>query len=120
MRDKPVVGQKLYSLNVGNMARNGEQKVKEVVVHKVGRKYFECRREGWTRGTKYHLSNWREKTDFCANSCLYVSKQDWLDEKESRELCLFIKDSFEYGHNKAGVTLPAIRTIVNIIKANKP
>lgn len=62
----PQVGQTLYSLNIGNAARNCEQKLKPVIVRKVGRKYFECstkwldeRERGLIIGEIRALFDWR-------------------------------------------------------------
>lgn len=95
----PTVGQRLFSLNVGNYARNTEQKLTPVIVSKVGRKYFTCKREDYHLETQYHLEDWREKTEYCVNSALYESEQAWEDEKEAAQLCKQIHQAFEYGRN---------------------
>ena len=45
MKTKPVVGQVLYSLNVGNAARNCGQVLTPVTVVSVGRKYFKVKKD---------------------------------------------------------------------------
>ena len=97
MKPTPTIGQTLYSLNVGNAARRIPQTLKPVVVTKVGRKYFTVG-EGW-RATEYHLHDWREKSDYMANSRLYASEQEYADEKETSEICGRIAKAFEHGKN---------------------
>lgn len=119
---KPEVGQTLYSLNVGNTARGREQKLTEVVVLKVGRKYFTCAekgREEWTYlHTTYHLSNWREKSNYAASSQLYSSPDKWEEEKEAKELYSKISNAFKYGINTSNLGVNALRGIWRIIEAN--
>jgi hypothetical protein len=114
MKDKPKLGQTLFSLNVGNAARNQEQVLTPVEVTKVGNKYFYCVREGSSRETKYNLHNWREATNFCVNSRLYVTQQEWLDEKESNDLERKIKDAFSI-FGGAKFTLKQLREINAVI-----
>ena len=70
-KPKPIVGQKLYSLNVGNAARGRAQFLTEVEVIKVGRKYFSCKEVGGWQDFEYRLSDWGQKTNFSATSFLY-------------------------------------------------
>ena len=118
-RTKPVVGQTLYSLNVGNAARNCETKLTPVVVTKVGRKYFYTHDEsrGDTFGhMTYNVVDWREKTNYSAHSKLYESKQTWLDEREAHKLCRKVHEAFEYGHNRKNLSLETLRAIDKLIK----
>lgn len=105
----PVVGQTVWSLNVGNAARHREQKLTPTVVRKVGRKYFECSPEtspNWR--TTFHLDTWREKTDYCVDQNLYASPQDWEDERERYETSRLIGKAFDTWSNKR-FTLPQLR-----------
>lgn len=119
MKPNPIVGQTLYSLNIGNAARRTEQKLTPVVVLKVGRKYFttaqEHHRDSPYTHTEYHLGTWREKTQYCENSKLYSTEQEYLDEKEGSELCRKISDSFQYGQNKRGLPLHDLRAISSLL-----
>ena len=121
MREKPKVGQKLFSLNIGNSARNREQVLTPVVVKKVGRKYFTCGPEGkeqpWMQ-TEYHLDTWKEKTDYSADSKLYESEQEWLDKKECSKICRYIYEQFNYGNNYLKIPLSDLKKIMEIIKSN--
>jgi hypothetical protein len=80
MKPIPVVGQKLYSLNVGNAARNREQVLTEVEVISVGRKYFKVKKDWQT--IEYHLESWREKTVYSPTSVLYEKREIYEKEKE--------------------------------------
>ena len=109
----PKVGQTVYSLNVGNAARHNEQVLTPVVVTKVGRKYFTVG-EGW-RATQFHISDWSEKTEYSPCAALYESEQEWLDEKESGDLCREIARAFEYGKNSRDLPLSSLREIGKIL-----
>ena len=111
--EKPVVGQILYSLNIGNAARNREKSLTPVIVKKVGRKYFTCGQDGWPEhcDTQYYIDDWREKTIYSANSTLYENAQDYRDEKEITEICWRLHRAFEYGRNLLGIELADLRKI---------
>ena len=117
---KPEVGQKLYSLNVGNAARSCEQKLTPVIVTKVGRKYFSVKREddnrGWTE-IQFHLDGWHEKSEYMASSSLYLHPQEWEDQKEKFALMDGLKDTFGTFGRK-DIPLPVLRTITGILDAN--
>ncbi len=117
MKQKPEVGQRLYSLNIGNAARRAEQKLSPVRVTKVGRKYFTCCPDGGSRWqeTQYHIDGWYEKTEFSANSILYLNTQGRKDEIESQTICDFVWKIFEYGHNYKKIPLDQLRAINQII-----
>jgi len=113
MRLKPVVGQTLYSLNVGNAARKTEQKLTPVIVTKVGRKYFTTG-EGWN-SCQYHLDDWCEKNEYSATSVVYESPQCWEDEKD----CMIIRDTLRncfgtYG-TRTNFTLDQLKRISAIV-----
>jgi len=117
--NKPKVGQVLYSLNVGNAARNREQKLTKVIVRKVGRKYFTCSPEEWTRATvQYNVSDWEENTKYCQDSELYESEKEYEDEKEDCEISRMINEYFEYGKNKHKIHLESLRSIKSIIDSS--
>ena len=110
---KPEVGETLFSLNIGNAARNSEQVLTPVVVAKVGRKYFTVR-EGW-KETKYRLSDWLQVTDYSPDSCLYESEQEWEDETLSRVLAGAIGEAFKYGRNIRALPSVALLQIFLIV-----
>lgn len=115
---KPEVGQILYSLNSGNAARRGTKKgLTKVIVTKVGRKYFTCNKENGTAYTElqYHISNFRQKTEYSADSILYETRQAYSDEQESKSICVIIRDAFEYGSNRKNISLENLRKIYELI-----
>ena len=114
---KPEIGQVLYSLNIGNAARNKDKKLTPVVVKKVGRKYFTCGQDGWPEycDTQYYISDWREKTNYSASSKLYENAQDYRDEKEITEICWQLHKAFESGRNLLNIELADLRKIANLI-----
>ena len=112
--NKPKVGQTLYSLNVGNAARNCEQKLTPVIVTSVGNKYFYTG-EGY-RKQAYLIEDWKEKTDrYGAMTMLYESEQAYRDDIEAVQICKAIGKAFEYGRNVNGLPLYQLRTIQSII-----
>lgn len=115
---KPELGQRLFSLNVGNAARRREQTLKEVVVTKVGRTYFTVQNvddnTGWS-ARQYYIDGWLEKTNYTPNSRLYISRSVWEDEKESAELVTQIFPYFEYGRNRKALSVHKLREIMAII-----
>ena len=117
MKPKPKVGDRLFSLNIGNAARHREQRLTEVEVTKVGRKYFTCGKDKDAYyQVQYHLDGWFEKTDYSANSRLYETPQEWEDEKEASEICKALSSVFEYGYNKRDIPLSDLRKIIDIIR----
>ena len=115
-RKKPEVGQTLYSLNIGNAARRCEQVLTPVKVCKVGRKYFTVGEGRW-REVQYYLHDWSEKTDYCANSRLYETEQEYFDEKECSKLSDYIYEHFEYRRNVKNISLESLRKIRDIIQS---
>ena len=124
-KEKPKVGQILYSLNVGNAARNTEQTITPVQVTEVGRKYFTIQHMNedgtlWKiKGTKlHHLDTWDEKTEYCKNSKLYSDPQEWYDEKESDNLLKRILAYFDQRgvfSYKRQYSLPLLREVDALI-----
>ncbi len=93
MKNKPQVGQRLFSLNIRSDARHTPQVLTPVVVVKVGMKYFstapDMESPQWSQ-TQYSIEDWSEKTDCVADSRLYETVQEWEDEKECSEISAFI------------------------------
>ena len=116
MKKKPTIGQTLYSLNVGNAARNTPQILTPLKVTKVGRKYFTLR--GDWRETQFHLDNWREKSNYMPTQQIYETEQSCKDEIEEKEISNRIYKAFEYGHNTQEVPLPALREIERLLRDN--
>ena len=115
MREKPVVGQKLYALNIGNRARNMQQVLIDAEVVKVGRKYFEVRLFGYLTTTKFSLDGWLEVSDYSAGYKLYSTPQEWDDEKELKKLRKKLSDIFAYSYGRTELPLECLREIDAII-----
>ena len=117
-RRKPVVGETLYSLNVGTAAWHGiKQELTPVVVVSVGRKYFKAaERRMINRPTTYHLDRWGQKTDYAPDSLLYESTQEWEDEKEVNAIVRKVEERFRIGRVH-GVPLCYLRQIQAILDA---
>lgn len=116
-KPKPVVGQILYDLNVGNAARSTRPQVlTQVVVANVGRKYFRCAPvEGSYRPeTTYHIEDWRPNTVYSAAHRLFKSSQEWEDEKEAAQIYEEIRK--EFGHyGPCNIPLETLRVIRELI-----
>lgn len=113
----PIVGERIFSLNVGTRSRRGvEQVLTPVIVVKVGRKYFTVKTDDkWALERQYRIDDWREKTEYSASARLYESEQVLLDEKEERSICSKIKATFEFGNNPTKVSLDKLRQIQAIL-----
>ena len=94
---KPVVGQIMYRLNINNMARGREQKLTEVKVISVARKYFEA--VGYLESYSYffHIEGGKQKNDSMSNYIIYESPEAWIKEKESDFITKKISNCFRYG-----------------------
>lgn len=118
-KPKIKINQILYSLNVGNACRNREQVLTPVIVIKIGRKYFTACPlkdiEYKSMHTMYYLDGWSEKTEYSANSKLYISEAEYNEEKEIIRICSKIYKSFDYGKNKEKLSVDQIQRIENII-----
>lgn len=112
----------MYRLNIGNAARNCEQKLIPVEVTSVGRKYFKCiqANKGYVRfEQEFHVDTWRQKTDYCCDYMLYETEQEWLDEKETRQLINEIRQSVD-SWKQVTLTLQQPRDIQAIINQPTP
>lgn len=108
MKRKPVVGEKLFSLNIGNAARDRDQTLTPVMVTKVGTKYFsvkEVGREDSYFETRFKIENWEENTQFPKTQKLYESAEEFENEKLEYNICRDLHEAFEYGNNKYNVDL---------------
>ena len=120
--EKPKVGQVLYELNIGNAAQYRQQKLTPVEVVKVGVKYFTCRpigKTGMWQETKYHLTDWREKTDYSPASKLYVSETAYQEECEGNIICRDICKMFGYDWYAKRVSFIDLKKIDEILKPYK-
>ncbi len=120
MRKKVVIGQKLYSLNINNAARGVEQKLTEVTVVKVGRKYFtvQVSNQSFARA-QYHIDTWREVTDYTPDHQLFETVQEYEDSIERTRLRNTIRKIFG-GFGANSLPLDSLRKIDAIIKESLP
>ena len=117
-KEEPKIDQVLYSLNIGNAARNCKQILKPVRVIKIGRKYFTVIRveKCWSAHRhQYRLDDWQEHTIHPKNSKLYRSEQEWEDEKESETLSDKIRAVFG-NWGIPNLTLSQLKDIMEIMK----
>jgi hypothetical protein len=122
MKRKPILGETLFELNVGNEARRRPQTLNPVVVKKVGRKYFVCGRPDsdcrFLESTHY-IESWRQKTEYSETRHLYETEQEWADEKEALKLTEELRREFGgYGH--CGIKLEDLRAIKAILDRHEP
>jgi hypothetical protein len=109
MKRKPKVGETLYIA-----ARHRAQVLVPVVVESVGTKYFKCG-NGTLRGFEFKIEDWRERTEYTPNYCLYETEQEWRDKQESDAICNDIRESFAYG-NKLNLDIEELREIRAIMR----
>lgn len=122
MKRKPILGETLFELNVGDEARRRPQTLNPVVVKKVGREYFTCgppsEESRWT-DTTYYLGSWRQRTNYSETRRLYETEQEWADEKEALKLTEEIRREFSgYGH--CGIKLEDLKAIRAILDRHEP
>lgn len=114
MKPIPQVGQRLFSLNVGNSARNVPQVLTLAIVTKVGRKYFTVKRDDqYAFETEFWIEDWRQRTEYTPDFVLYATEQAWLAEKEISSLVTSIRQRFDYGGGRS-VPLENLRKIAEL------
>lgn len=117
MKRKPILGETLFYLNVGNAARRGSvQVLTPVTVKTVGRKYFTCEpSEGQYRPkTTYKIGSWEQKTEYCRDQQLYETTKEWEDEKEASEIHAALRAEFNH-YSRCGVPLETLRAIKSLL-----
>ena len=94
--DKLTVGQTVFLLPIGNNARGKKDiQLEAANVAKVGRKYFQVTRGGRTCPVEFHIDGLYEKSgDHCPGWRLYLSEQEYSDEKESSNILRFISSPY--------------------------
>ena len=117
MKRKPIVGETLFDLNVGNAAGRGRAQIlTPVVVKTVGRKYFTCApyESQYRRETTYNLKDWLEKTEYCRDHELYETAQEWENKKEAAEIHDQIRKEFNH-YGRCTVPLEKLRAIKSLM-----
>jgi hypothetical protein len=120
MKPKPTLGQKVFSLNIGNNARHVPQVLSPATVSKVGRKYFSVKLQGpYPMEREYHIENWRERTFYSAVTKLYESEEAYMAEKETAMIWGQLRHVFSM-YNATGFDLPRLRKIIAIVREVQP
>ena len=114
MKTNPVVGQKLFRLNIGKNARNRLKVLEPVTVVKVARKYFTVKTNCGFE-IEHLLDDWREKSEYSPDYMLYESEEDWINEKRSAEICKIICKAFEYGLNRNKLSVGTLENVLHQI-----
>lgn len=117
-KPKPVVGQTLWVVNVGDDSRHKPSVAVPTIVRSVGRKYFACSTAGAPNyETEFHLGTWAEKTEYSRRKELYATEQEWLDERESKALEERIRTMFQPSFYKGvpSIELEDLRKIEAIL-----
>lgn len=110
---KPIVGEMLYAVWIGD--RRYKQNNREVVVTKVGRKYFEV--SGMC--CQFFIKDWTEKWEFGgADWQLWESKESYEEYDELVTLNDTFKSLFS-GWGKPKITLDQARRIKEILDESK-
>lgn len=121
---KPVLGETLFSLNVGNAARHAKPVLTPMKVVSVGHKYFTLSPVQDDRRflkVMFHKESWRQKTEYSCDHELYETEQEWKDVAEHAALSKQIGEAFRYGHSSKSLSLETLRAIANLInQSNKP
>jgi len=113
---KPQIGQRVFLKPVGDAARRGNTVIKEYIVSKVGRKYFEAWDGSWKYSAiKFHIEGLRQVTDYSVDYELYFDMQEIIDERECEVLIDDLRKVIgNYGPPK--LSLDQLRRINAIIK----
>jgi hypothetical protein len=114
-KDELQVGQQIYILNIGNMARSRKQELKPAEITKTGRKYFSARIDGGYQDTEFHIDGLLQKTHYSANYKAYLKASDWEEEKERNEIVTSLRKLFQYGQAES-VSIEDLRAINEIVK----
>ena len=111
------IGDKVW-IKPTDRRRNGNKEPQENIVTKIGRKYLEVNKEGYSDvfAIKFDMTNdMRQATNDSPDYELYFSKQEILDEQEYNSLLEGIRRVFgQYG--KCKLSLEQLRQIDQIIK----
>jgi hypothetical protein len=110
---KPVLGEKLFLVEHPHYASE-ETGTYVFTVTKVGRKYFEIQREGWSRSIKFRIEDWTEKTDYSSHFSLYENEQAYLDDKKKKKYIGMIKDAAYYSSKFDKLSVETLEKIIEL------
>lgn len=111
MEKKIKVGQKVW---IKEAYPGAESNLKEAIVSKVGRKYFELEKQYYT---KFDIEKLIEAGHSNYKSKIYLSPNDYYEEIEHLKLSQEIRKSFS-PFGKSQYTLSQLRQIAEIIGIN--
>ena len=107
---KLCVGQTIWIVP-SHYYRSDNKEPKEVVISKVGRKYFEL--DGYPR-SKFNIETLKEENETNYKSQCYITLQEILDEREAERLTNQLKNIFgTYG--RVNLTLEQLRKISDVV-----
>jgi hypothetical protein len=112
--NKFEVGQKVWTLNVNNVARGVDSELTEREVVRVGRKYFYLNDYG--AEIKFDIHTLEEFTGYMSDYKVYLDPQDLEDEKESRDILSKIESILYPQFRRSGVSLDKLRVIAKILE----
>ena len=113
---KPYVGQVIYRIKIVGLFSD-DVILTPVIVKSVGRKYFVCGEHDMEYSNKqYHLSDWREKSDYSETTKIYFSESEYFQEKEKIRICKKFGNAFENGNNKLSLSLEQLVLMDKISK----
>jgi hypothetical protein len=96
--NKPKKGQIVFIEPTGYSSRREGNEIIETKVVKSGNKYFTVDHCNYSpsRCIQFHISNWRQKTEFSPRWDCHESMQSYLDKKEYEKLNSFFTNFFEW------------------------
>lgn len=113
MKNKLIVGQKVWVIPTSNEARRNPNPFEAEVI-KVGSKLFELNSPNRKFWHKFELETMQEKSEYTSDFAVYASKQEWIDENEIILLQGMIKNDILHI-----TSLEQLRAINNLIKSFK-
>lgn len=111
---KPVVGEVLYATYVNfNRFKESETTGKEVVVSKVGRKYFYV--DGIGRDVRFKIDTWSEEDVWNSRWEVWESKKEYDNYLQLQELLRYFKKTFD-GYRHLNINLDQAILIKKILE----
>lgn len=111
---KPIVGEVLYAKYVNfNRFKENEATGKEVVVSKVGRKYFYV--DGIGRDVRFKIDTWSEENVWNSRWEVWESKKEYDNYLQLQELLRYFKKIFD-GYHHLNINLDQAILIKKILE----
>lgn len=109
---KPVVGERLYAVFV-NRFKEGKGRAKEVIVDKVGRKYFYVTGIGYD--VRLKIDTWSEECEWDYRWEVWESREEYENYLQLQELLIEFKNRFDRW-NKPNINLNQAIRIKKILE----